>query len=99
MIELITVSDFVYTSGQGGTPYYPADFSVVDAAFAVNVAPVANGVADVPFVTAVGIAAGTIAGSAPAPNEVLISIYSNTASLTEIASGTISKITLVISGY
>ena len=98
MIKIITVTDFVYTSGQGGTPYYPNDFSVVISAQAVNASPVVSGEANIPYVSAVGIASGTINSKPPAQNEILISIYSNTASLTEIASGTIASLNLLVDG-
>ena len=98
MIKLITVSDFVYTSGQGGTPYYPNDFSQVVSAQAIIAKPAASDALDVPYVSAVGLASGTINSKPPAPNEILISIYSNTASLTEIASGTIASLNLLVDG-
>ena len=98
MIKLVTVTNFVYTSGQGGTPYYPDDFSQVTFAQALIAKPAASSTLNVAYVSAVGLASGTINSRPPSPNEILISIYGNTASLTEVASGTIAAISLVIDG-
>ena len=96
---MITVTDFVYTTGQGGTPIYADDFTMVEKAAILNVPQTASSLAITADVSAVGLACGTIAGSAPVGNEILIfaaNIESGT--IIEAASGTIGSLTLLVEG-
>ncbi len=100
---MITVNDFVYTTGQGGTPLYTNDFTMVNQAAVIGISQVADAEPLISDVKGVGLGAGSIVTDsgtlAPVGNEILLILYNvSGGTLVEAASGTIASITLLVDG-
>lgn len=103
MIKIITVTDIAYTSGQGGTPIYADDFTMVENAAVINVPQTEDKLALTVNVVDVGLACGSIVNTSgtipPVGNEILIFAgQSYAGTIVELSTSTIASLTLLVEG-